>query len=141
MSKIWHSNFFKSFDIILDILTRNSLLVFLSFSEISKTFLEDGKTVRGAVEVSGLDSESDILESLENAELPKEMLKIFTYPKHELVDKEMSDVTLLDRSLLAGDTVRRGKTGEIGTVISLDIKTDVRVLDTNIGLKNICAKR
>ena len=78
---------------------------------------------------------------MENAELPKEMLKIFTYPKHKLVDKEMNEVTLLDRSLLAGDTVRRGKTGEIGTVISLDIKTDVRVLDTNIGLKNICAKR
>lgn len=102
---------------------------------------KDGKTVRGAVEVSGLDSESDILESMENAELPKEMLKIFTYPKHELVDKEMNEVTLLDRSLLAGDTVRRGKTGEIGTVISLDIKTDLRVLDTNMGLKNICAKR
>ena len=78
---------------------------------------------------------------MENAELPKEMLKIFTYPKHKLVDKEMNEVTLLDRSLLTGDTVRRGKTGEIGTVISLDIKTDVRVLDTNIGLKNICAKR
>ena len=78
---------------------------------------------------------------MENAELPKEMLKIFTYPKHELVDKEMNEVTLLDRSLLAGDTVRRGKTGEIGTVISLDIKTDLRVLDTNTGLKNICAKR
>lgn len=78
---------------------------------------------------------------MENAELPKEMLKIFTYPKHELVDKEMNEVTLLDRSLLAGDTVRRGKTGEIGTVISLDIKTDLRVLDTNMGLKNICAKR
>ncbi|CBY30542.1 unnamed protein product [Oikopleura dioica] len=102
---------------------------------------KDGKTVRGAVEVSGLDSESDILESMENAELPKEMLKIFTYPKHELVDKEMNEVTLLDRSLLAGDTVRRGKTGEIGTVISLDIKTDLRVLDTNMGFKNICAKR
>jgi len=78
---------------------------------------------------------------MENAELPKEMLKIFTYPKHELVDKEMNEVTLLDRSLLAGDTVRRGKTGEIGTVISLDIKTDLRVLDTNMGFKNICAKR
>lgn len=102
---------------------------------------KDGKTVRGAVEVSGLDSESDILESMENAELPKEMLKIFTYPKHELVDKEMNEVTLLDRSLLAGDTVRRGKTGEIGTVISLDIKTDLRVLDTNMGFKNICPKR
>ena len=97
--------------------------------------------MRGAVEVSGLDSESDILESMENAELPKEMLKIFTYPNHEIVDKQMNEVKLLDRSLMAGDTVRRGKTGEIGTVISLDIKTNLRLLDTNIGLKDICTKR
>ncbi|CAG5094774.1 Oidioi.mRNA.OKI2018_I69.XSR.g13854.t1.cds [Oikopleura dioica] len=86
---------------------------------------ENGKIVRGVVEVSGLDSESDILESMENAELPKDMVKIFTYPTHELVDKEMKDVKLLDRSLMVGDTVRRGKSGEIGTVVALEIESDL----------------
>lgn len=93
------------------------------------------------MEVSGLDSESDILESMENAELPKDMVKIFTYPTHELVDKEMKDVKLLDRSLMVGDTVRRGKSGEIGTVVALEIESDVRVLDTNMGMKKISSKR
>ena len=102
---------------------------------------ENGKIVRGVVEVSGLDSESDILESMENAELPRDMVKIFTYPTHELVDKEMKDVKLLDRSLMVGDTVRRGKSGEIGTVVALEIESDVRVLDTNMGMKKISSKR
>ena len=37
-------------------------------------------------------------------ELSKEKAKVFSYPKHELIEKHMKDLKLLDRAVLPGIT-------------------------------------
>ena len=37
-------------------------------------------------------------------ELSKEKAKVFSYPKHELIEKHMKDLKLLDRAVLPGTT-------------------------------------
>ena len=41
-------------------------------------------------------------ESLTGEELSKEKAKVFSYPKHELIEKHMKDLKLLDRAVLPG---------------------------------------
>lgn len=43
-------------------------------------------------------------ESLTGEELSKEKAKVFSYPKHELIEKHMKDLKLLDRAVLPGIT-------------------------------------
>ena len=41
---------------------------------------------------------------MKGEELSKEKAKVFSYPKHELIEKHMKDLKLLDRAVLPGMT-------------------------------------
>lgn len=43
-------------------------------------------------------------EPFKGEELSKEKAKVFSYPKHELIEKHMKDLKLLDRAVLPGIT-------------------------------------